>query len=55
MTIVKFGTHSMRYADSLEDQTGVRNELGLIPCTYCGDVACNFDCDESQANGYPDD
>ena len=35
-----------------EDLDGNRVNLGLIPCKYCGDKNCNFDCDESQADGY---
>ena len=29
-----------------------RPEVGKIPCDYCGGIDCNYDCDESQANGF---
>ena len=35
-----------------EDAEGNRVGLGSIECRYCGSLACNFDCDESQAGGF---
>jgi len=45
----------MKYDDAVEDQTDVRSDLGVIPCPYCEDEWCNFDCDESQAAGFEDE
>jgi len=48
---------AQKYADAVERQTGNRSDLGVIPCPYCDDEWCNFDCDEAQAAGFrlPDD
>lgn len=43
---------AQKYADAAEKQTGNRSDLGIIPCPYCNDEWCNFDCDEAQAGGY---
>ena len=42
----------MKHDDAVEDQTGNRGDLGVIPCPYCEDLWCNFDCDEAQAGGF---
>lgn len=43
---------TQKYADAVERQTGNRSDLGVIPCPYCNDEWCNFDCDEAQAAGF---
>lgn len=43
---------TQKYADAAERQTGNRSDLGVIPCPYCDDEWCNFDCDEAQAAGF---
>lgn len=48
-------TDAQKYADEVEKQTGNRSDLGVIPCPYCDDVWCNFDCDEAQAGGFEDE
>jgi len=35
-------------ARQFEHRTGV----GTIPCQYCGEVTCDYSCDESQAGGF---
>lgn len=55
--IIKFPAPDRRsdeqkYNDELEAQTGHRNDLGVIPCLYCDDPYCDFDCDEAQAAGF---
>jgi hypothetical protein len=29
-----------------------RPDAGKTPCEYCGQVGCDYDCDESQAGGF---
>jgi len=29
-----------------------RSNVGIEPCLYCGEVNCDYDCDESQADGF---
>ncbi len=41
-----------KYNEALELQTGNRSDLGIIPCPYCDELECNFDCDEAQAGGF---
>lgn len=50
-------SNAQKYADAVERQTGNRSDLGVVPCPYCNDEWCNFDCDEAQADGFklPDD
>jgi len=48
-------SNAQKYADAVEKQTGNRSDLGVIPCPYCDDEWCNFDCDEAQAGGFEDD
>jgi hypothetical protein len=47
-----------RYFDPLldllneEDEHHNRIGCGVTACPYCGEVECNFSCDESQADGF---
>jgi len=43
-----------KYADAFSKQHNDehRHGVGWIECTYCGDVNCDYDCDESQADGF---
>jgi hypothetical protein len=46
-----------KYADAFSKQHGEEHRYGVgwIECDYCGDVACDYDCDESQADGFNED
>ena len=37
---------------SEEDGNGHRIGCGVTACPYCGELECNFSCDESQADGF---
>lgn len=56
-------TDQEKYDDASSDQiakrpgydtspSDTRSDIGKIPCPYCDDVWCNFDCDEAQAGGF---
>jgi hypothetical protein len=46
-----------KYADAFSNQHGEEHRYGVgwIECDYCGDVKCDYDCDESQADGFNED
>lgn len=27
-----------------------RPDVGIVPCPHCGELDCDYDCDESQAD-----
>jgi hypothetical protein len=31
-----------------------RRGVGIVECHYCGRLDCDYDCDESEANGFND-
>lgn len=35
-----------------ECQSCHRPDLNMNPCQYCGEISCDYDCDESQAGGF---
>lgn len=43
-----------KYADAFSKQHDDEHRYGVghIECPYCGDVNCDYDCDESQADGF---
>ena len=42
-----------KYNQALAHQNPAhRPDAGIEPCPYCGSVDCDYDCDESQADGY---
>lgn len=44
-----------KYAQALADQNPEhRPGVGVEPCPFCSDVYCDYDCDESQADGFND-
>lgn len=51
---VKKKTEQEKFADAFEKQNNHthRHGVGRIECEYCGDVNCDFDCDESQSGGF---
>ena len=38
--------------DPLDPNQKHRPDLGRVPCPYCDDVWCDFNCDEAQADGF---
>ena len=54
MEVIKFTkplSDNQKYNKALEDQTDIRTDLGIIPCPYCDNIYCNFDCDEALCDG----
>ena len=57
LTFNKKKSEHEKYADAFSKQHNDehRHGVGWIECTYCGDVNCDYDCDESQADGFTED
>ena len=46
-----------KYSDEFSKQHNDEHRYGVgsIECPYCGEINCDYDCDESQADGFVDE